>query len=163
MTQTEQKVFEIISERKKIRISEIAKETRLSTDYIRLICLGLQRNGFINFSKGLCSIREEETFEKKTVQKTSKTAKKKEVVQKKKEARGEKKKIEKTSLFNLENVNEKLAKKLIGAGFKNIESLSEAPISRLMEISGIELKQAADIINEARKKLGKLGGSNSLF
>jgi len=160
MTQTEQKVFEIISKKKRVGISEISKETGLSTAYAQLICQGFQRNGFINFARGLCSIiKEEEVLEKKPISEKPKVTKR--TIERK--AIKKKKETTKNPLLSLESIDEKLAKNLERAGFKTIENLSEASISRLMEISGIELKQAADIINEARKKLGKLGGSKSLF
>lgn len=159
MTQTEGKVYKIISERKKVKISEISKETGLSTAYAQLICQSLQRNGFINFARGLCSLKEEEILEKKPISKEPKVAE----MATERKAIKKKKEITKNPLLRFESIGEKLAKNLERAGFKTIENLSEAPISRLMEISGIELKRAADIINEARKKLGKSSGSKPLF
>lgn len=137
MTGTERKIFDLISVKKKIHLSEIAREMKLTSDYVRLICQSLASRGYFNISGNYCSI----SLEKKT----------------KKKLGEEKKRTSKTPLvLNLKTVNKTIAQILKRAGYKDIETIAQTPFSIFLQKTGLKLSQAAKIFNEARKRVRKI-------
>jgi len=137
MPTTEEKVIKIIKDFKGKAISlQIAKELGISSGYTNLILQDLQRKGKIQFSAGRVSMvatkpkRKSEKLKRKTTT---------------------------TSLSGLKGITKQLEKNLKKTGYKNIEALAKAPIAILMDKAGIENKQAADLINGARRKLKIIG------
>lgn len=59
-------------------------------------------------------------------------------------------------IVSLEGVSSELVKALEGAGCATVENLAETPIAKLMTLYGMNVKQAADLINQARRKLGTI-------
>jgi len=124
MTSNEKEVLKIIwQNRGGASISKIANELKISTDYSRLICGSLIKNGVIKFSEGQYKVTKPK---KKTV----------------------------TKLYSL---TPKLTKVLKQKRFGTLEDVATISVSRLMEVEDLELKKAAEIINEARDKLRKEG------
>ena len=63
---------------------------------------------------------------------------------------------EESVLLGIPKMTEKLMHILERAGYKTIESLADAPIARLMQETNLELREAAGLINQARKPLNKI-------
>lgn len=190
MASTEIEALKIIWDNKgKASLSKIEEslELRFNLDYIRLICQGLIKKKFVEFSDGQYKItglgKKEleksvttETQNKKETQKKipslsaseasskiqssqKKVAKpKKEIVVKKVTKKVKKKEIKETPITGLIGLTPKLMEELKGKGFRTLEDVATTSLSRFMEtIKGLGLKKAADMINEARAKLKKEG------
>lgn len=176
MTPTETQALKIIWENKgKASLLKIVQKLKISTDYSRLICKDLLKNEMIELSRGeyritdlgkhklakLGIITEKAPKEskpptgqaEKVARSKSKKPRKKTVAKKE-----EKKEIKETLIIKLSGLTPKLIEELKHKGFRTLEDAATTSISRLLEaIRGLELKQAADIINEARDKLRKEG------
>lgn len=143
MTSTEQKIFNLVSTKKKIRLPEIAKEIGLTSDYVHLICQSLARRGYLGISGNYC-FRSGISKDEIPREKDQKKIKEKKLPEKKiKEA---------FSLSNLKSLTKNLVKVLKGAGYKNIEAIARTPFSIFLQRTKLELSQAAKIFNEIRKK-----------
>ncbi len=127
------------------RKQQIARELNLSLDYAGLICRELERKGKIIFSAGFYSLT------KSDYEPQSKSA----------SLRGKQKKFiqhadTKSVLLGIPKMTKSLIDILERAGYKTIESLSDAPIARLMQETNLKLHEAAGLINQARKALNKI-------
>lgn len=137
MTANEEKVLKIIKGfGGKVHLLKLAKEFGISSEYAGLILEGLQRKGEVKF-QGRWIFLPERKLKKQVVQVV------KEGVPKKKTA----------SLASLKGMTGELQKRLEKAGYKDLETLANMPICRLMDEIRLELKQAANLINEARRSL----------
>lgn len=186
MTPNETKILKFIWENNGVAsVFKIAKAERLGTDYLRLICGKLTKDKLIVLSNGQYKILDlgktqleasgaikkthpvspesptpqkvlARNIEQKKIIRAVK--KKKTVTKKRKKAKDLNiKKMEGTALAQL-SISPKLKRALIEKGFKTLESIALTAVSRLMEtIKGLELEEAAGIINEARLNLKKEG------
>lgn len=67
-------------------------------------------------------------------------------------------KVKRATVAELSGLTSKLIEELKRKGFRTLEDVATISISRLLgAIEGLELKQAADMINEAREKLRRKG------
>lgn len=150
MPSTEEKVLKIVKESGgKASSFQIAKELRMSSGYLSLLLQSLRKKGKIEFSGARTfSVRRgpREELPKKRAKKPKLRTKISLAV------RGKKKKAGRP-LKELKGLTKELEATLRKAGYKKIEVLAEVSISRLMEGTGLELKQAAYLINEARRIL----------
>lgn len=147
MASTEEKVIKTTKDFKgKASSLQIAKELGISPGYTNLILQDLQRKGKIKLSAGRVSI-------KKEVSASDKLA----ATKPKRKSKKPKRKKTKSSLTGLKGITKQLEKILKKAGYRNIKTLAEAPIAKLMDGTGLVLKQAADLINEAKRKLKIIG------
>lgn len=68
----------------------------------------------------------------------------------------QKEKTGEDALKNLGDASRDEKEKLASAGYKTVEDLAEAPVSRLIQSIGVNLKKAADWINQARRQTGAM-------
>ncbi len=115
------------------RKQQIGRELKMGLDYIDFICRDLERKGEIVFRDGFYSAI---TSDKKVRDRTKPAAE--------------------SALLAIPKMTEKLMHILERAGYKTIESLADAPIARLMQETNLELREAAGLINQARKALNKI-------
>lgn len=145
MTSTEQKIFDIISQRKNARVSAVARITGLSSDYVHLVCQSLDRNGYIILAKGFVAgipdsraetgeIKEEQVHEAMQTEKSQD------------ETHG-------FSVAQFEGMRAELITALENGGYHTMNDIAEAPLPKLMQC-GMNVKQAADLINRARREVG---------
>ena len=142
MTANEEKVLKTIKDSKgKASSLQIARELKISSGYADLILKALQRKEKIEISGRWVALS------KKELAKAANPSRKR--AQPPKKPKVKRKKVER--LFSdLKTITEKSKKILLKAGYKDKQVIAEAPLSRLMENTGLELKQAANLINEAR-------------
>lgn len=141
---------------------QIAREIKISLDYINAILGDLRRKGEVAFSDGfysLISIKKSATQEKKREKPVAAKSAEKWVGRRTKKLRSAGKKARKpragkrgtSSLSSILGISESLARTLEKAGYGTVESLAEAPISMLMDAAKLNLRVAAQLINQARK------------
>lgn len=171
MTGTEQKVFNIISNKKEVSVFEIAKELNISSDYTRLICQGLERHSYISVSGNYCSIISSRNFINKiptapclsdkrldqTDEEPRRPSPKGDRARAKRVPIWKKDKEKKAPSFlsGLKSVNRKTTRILKEAGYGNIKDIADTPFVKFMQSTGLNLGEAARILNEAKKKLGE--------
>lgn len=141
MTSIEQKIFDIIRRKKNARIQYVANEAGVSSAYANLVCQGLCRRGHINFVRGLAVIP--------VLADISESAAAPPIPAEEKDSR-----ITIFSIFG--NLDKSKVAALENAGYKTVGTLAEAPIAKLMSIGGMNVMQAANLINKARKDLGMI-------
>ncbi|MDP3052126.1 MAG: helix-hairpin-helix domain-containing protein [bacterium] len=61
---------------------------------------------------------------------------------------------EEAELDELKDATPQEKEKLVEAGYKSVEDLAQAPVNRLIQSIGVNLKKAANWINQARRKTG---------
>lgn len=144
MTSTEQKIFDIISQRKNARVSAVARTVGLSSDYVHLVCQSLDRNGHINLTKGLAVIPD---FRVETGE--IKEERVPETVQ----AEIAQDATHGFSVAEFPGVRADLITAFQNAGYHTMNDIAEAPLPKLMQC-GMNVKQAADLINKARREVG---------
>ncbi|MBI4811933.1 hypothetical protein HY798_00575 [Candidatus Falkowbacteria bacterium] len=149
---------------------QIARELKISLDYAGLILGELKRKGEIAFSNSFYVSTPLEVRRQRRLPMrerigllTGLTSAKKDISQDKEQnqiiplKRPKKAKTPKASkraphsLTSILGISESLALTLEKAGYITIESLAEAPISKLMAAANLELHTAAQLINQARK------------
>lgn len=150
MTSTEQKIYDIIRRKKNTRAQYISRLLGMSSGYVDLVCRGLSRRGHINFTRGLAAIPVSVDFssdlpaqphvEEAATQAEPVSSESKSVL----------------PILSFEGISSELVKALEGAGCATVGNLAETPISKLMSAGGLNVKQAADLINKARGELGML-------
>jgi len=114
---------------------QIARELKISLDYAGLICGELKRKGQIVFSDGFYLL----------------TSVKKDVTQDKGQKKPKAPKRTPHPLISILGISDSLARTLEKAGYATIESIAEAPISKLMTDAKLKLSIVARLINQARK------------
>ena len=138
---------------------QITRELKISSDYAGLILGELKRKGEIAFSDGFyvltastssrsTSIKKDVTQDKER-KKSATHSKRLKRVKKTKKPRS-KKRVPRP-LISILGISELLVRTLKKAGYDTIESLADAPINRLMDAAKLELRIAAQLINQARK------------
>jgi transcription termination factor NusA len=156
MTSTEIEVLKIIWDQKgKASVMKISNALKISTDYARLLFRDLLKDKFVEFSEGQYKITD---LGKKELKKQGMIESIKKVPSPKKPKRKTlvKKKIKKAIIRELSGLSPKLIKVLEKKGFKTLEDIATTSVSRLVEaIEDLNLKKAAEMINEARAKLRK--------
>ena len=131
MASTEEEIKNIILKHNGARKQQMARELNLGLDYIDLVCRDLEGKGKIAFSDGSYFL----TISKNNShQKNSASA----------------------EFLGIPKMTEGFIEILERAGYKTIESLADAPIARLMQETKLELREAAGLINQARKALNKI-------
>lgn len=157
MTSNERKIIKYLWDTKgRAHIRVVSQNVGFTSDYTRLICRSLARGGYIQFAgsneccllkKGRSRFKAEEmpTTSEKNLRKS-----------KKKTGFGDATIASVSSFDELPDVSEKDKEKLVQAGYKTVEDLAEAPISKLIQGIGISLKKAADWINQARRQTGAM-------
>lgn len=141
---------------------QIARELKISLDYINAILGDLRRKGEVAFFDGfysLISIKKSVTQEEKREKPVAAKLVEKWAGCRTKKLRSAGKKARKpqvgkrgtSSLSGILGISESLARTLEKAGYGTVESLAEAPISRLMDAAKLNLRVAAQLINQARK------------
>lgn len=137
MLSTTQQVKNIILKYKcGVSKRQIARELNFSLDYTDFICRDLKRRGEIVFSNRFYSLVSAKEFQNRMKSPNDKS---------------------KFDLFSIPKITKGLIQMLKKAGYKNIESLADAPIARLMQETKLPLPKAAGLINRARKALKKIG------
>lgn len=137
---------------------QIARDLKISLDYAGLICGELKRKGEVVFLDGfylLTSVKKS-IIQDKEQKKTAIPPKGADRISKRlKWAKKTKKpRIEKRAphpLNSILGISESLARTLEKAGYGTIESIAGAPINKLMDAAKLELRAAAQFINQARK------------
>jgi len=166
VTSTEIQLLKFIWENKgKASWLRIVKGLRFfNPDYCRLICGSLIKNKFIKFSEGqykITALGRKKLEKLGLIEKVEKVAKPKKAKKKVIFKKREKKKalrVKKATITELSNLTPKLVEVLKKKGLLTLEDIATTSASRLMEvIEGLELKKAAEMINEARDKLRKEG------
>jgi len=125
----------------------------LGLEYIGFVCRELERKGEIAFRKGFFSLA---TLDYKSPKRRPRVLHRK---PRKSPIRqlAEKKVYTESALLAIPKMTERLIDILKKAGYKTIESLADAPITRFMQETKLELHEAARLINQARKALNKIG------
>ncbi len=178
MTSNERKILCCLWDAKgKTNIQCLASKTSLSNDYTRLLCSSLARAGYIKFNdinncylltKGRNRFQNievvaasasfnpidpvldvEEITEEKAEAGTGEIQNKEEEIAKEQE--------QLKVLENLQDASPQEKEKLTQAGYKSTEDLAQAPIAKIMQGIGVNLKKAANWINQARRKTGAIG------
>lgn len=127
---------------------QITRELRISSDYADLILGELKRKGEIVFTDGFYALTSSQKDvspdkeRKKPVRRPPKPKKTKKVKDKKESSH---------LLVGALGISEPLARTLENAGYGTVESIADAPISKLMVAAKLELQTAAQLINQARK------------
>ncbi len=143
MSSTEEQVKSVILKHKgNARKQQIARELNLGLEYIDFICRELERKGEITFSDGSYLLT------------TAKDILQQRIVPIKKNRKN--KSGSRAEFLGIPKMTEGLIEILERAGYKTIESLADAPIARLMQETNLELREAAGLINQARKALNKI-------
>lgn len=169
---TEEKVLKIVKRFKgRVHSLQIAKELKISSGYVDFILKSLQRKEKIKFSGGWAFLLEEKVKEtvKKEIPSPTKIKKGKPKRRRKKKAKKEekkpkikRKKRKKTETsIGLKGITSESEMILQKAGYKNKESLAKASLPRLIADTGIGLKQAANLINGARRSLKIIKNSSA--
>lgn len=134
---TEALVKNIISKHKgAIRKQQIARELKMSLDYVDLICRDLARKGEIIFSGRLCSIPKSSKKVPFTIHQSVKQTS--------------------FSLSDIPKLTADVIDVLKREGYATVESLADVPLAKLMQAAKLEVHEAARLINHARKVLGKI-------
>ncbi len=142
---------------------QIARELKISLDYASLVLGELKRKEEIGFSDGFYSLvpimkdgiqdekQEKPVIAKKPVIKrvVRRSKKARDIKKKARKSRTDKKEI--SPLRGILGINESLVRTLEKVGYATIESLADAPINKLMDAAKLELRTAAQLINQARK------------
>lgn len=138
MPSTAKQVKSIVSKYNgRARKQQIARELNFGLDYVDLVCRDLERKGVIAFRDGFYSlITSDIKFHQKEKLISNVYAE--------------------SVLLAIPKMTEELIDVLERAGYKTIESLADAPIARLMQETNLELREAAGLINQARKALNKI-------
>lgn len=172
MTANEEKVLKIIKDSKgKTSSLQIARELKISSGYTDLLLKALQRKEKMAISGRWVSLSKKELAKainprRKRAQlakkpkrpkrprqlKKPKRARKPRKPKRAKKPKAKRRKVERP-FSGLKAITEELKKILLKAGYKDKQAIAEAPLPRLMEDTGIELKQAANLINKARGSL----------
>lgn len=146
MPSTEEKALELIKDfGGKAHSWQIARQLSISPEYARLLLQALQKTGKIKVFHGwacLSRAKSAKALEEKP--------------RKPKKIRKEKIKIpviHLTPLSKVRGMSQELEKILQKAGYKETEGVAATSLPIFMESTGLELKQAADLINEARRVL----------
>jgi len=124
---------------------QIAQELKISSDYASLILSELKRKGEVAFSGGFYVL----TPAKKDVRQGKEQEKQAIPPKRLKKAKASKRAPH--PLVSVLGISELLARTLEKAGYATIESVAEAPISKLMADAKLKLSAAAQLINQARK------------
>lgn len=140
---TEEQVKDIITKHKgSTSKHQIARELKMGLDYIGLVCRGLEQKRELFFSDGIYSF----------------PAPKRKIVPK----RHHNTRRAGFSLYDIPRMAKDGVYALQQAGYTTVESLADAPIARLMQAVKLEVHEAAGLINEARKMLGKIKDSEAV-
>ena len=142
MTPNERKIIKYLWATKgRAHIRVVSQNVGFTSDYTRLICRSLARGGYITFAgNSECCLlkRGRSRFES--------------VKESKKKIRSRDAPVVSAFLFDgLPDASDGEKEKLASAGYKTVEDLAEAPISKLIQGIGVSLKKAADWINQARR------------
>lgn len=147
---------------------QIARELSLGLEYSSFICRDLERKGELAFRKGFYllipptapkkapyrKVKIKRTFlVKKHKSSSRRDQPRKQLVV----ARGKRKKSAQKIFPGMPEMTERLIDILEKAGYKTIESLADAPITRFMQETKLELHEAAGLINQAKKALNQIG------
>lgn len=169
MPSTEEQVKSVILRHKDgARKQQIARELGLGLEYISFICRDLERKGELAFGKGFYLLTiptapKKAPYRKEKIKRTFPVKKHKSSSrrdQPRKQlvvARGKRKKSAQKTFPGMPEMTERLIDILKKAGYKTIESLADAPITRFMQETKLELREAAGLINQAKKILNKIG------
>mgnify|MGYP001603787464 FL=1 len=142
MASTESQIMDIIRDRGgKAHIQEITRETGMSLDYARVICMSLGERDEIDFFKDWCYLRKYQRSGGKVGKKRRRG---------KKDARA---KLSSSLTDELSGYDPEVIAKLVNSGYESLETIAAVPVARFMEATGLELATAAKLINEAREKL----------
>lgn len=178
MTSTEERVKNVIRQHQgKVHKQQIARELKISLDYLNFIVADLQRKEEIVLLPGglyslaplvaecLPAAREKtevvsppQTMEKPAAMKGAKSKVKPQSKTRKIKLKL-KKEVKKISpltrlfLTRQLGISDNLARILSQAGFKTAQAVADTPVVRLVEMTGLELSEAAGAINKARKIL----------
>lgn len=159
MPSTETQLLKFIWENEgKASWFRIVKELRFfSPSYCRLICKGLIKNKFIEFSEGQYKITGLGRKELEKLGMIEKVEKPKRPPKKLKRKIVAKKEVKETPIVELSDLSPKLKEALKKKGFRTLEDIATTSVVKLEGIEGLTLGQAAKIINKARDKLRKEG------
>lgn len=150
MPSTEEQVKSVILKHDgSARKQQIARELKMSLDYIDFVCRDLERKREITFRDGFYSLIASDI---KPHQRRPGVLR-----GKPRKSPNEMKNVyAKSVLLGIPKMTTSLIDVLERAGYKTIESLAEAPIARLMQETKLKLHEAAGLINQARKALNKI-------
>jgi len=156
MPSTEEQVKSVILKYKSgVHKQQIARELKMGLEYIGLICRELERKGNLVFRNGLYSLMM--LAHKPTKRRPRVSRRKPRITIPNNSAKLARKVSAKSVLLAIPKMTEGLIDVLEGAGYKTIESLADAPLTRFMQETKLELQEAARLINQARKALNKIG------
>ena len=131
---------------------QIARELKMGLDYISLVCRDLERKGKIALADGSYSLI---TSDHKPRQRRPSVLR-----GKPRKSPNEVRKIYAGSaLLGIPGMMKGLIDVLERAGYKTIESLADAPITRFMQETKLELHEAAGLINQARRRVAAMAGA----
>ncbi len=140
MPSTEEQVKSVILKHNGgARKQQIARELNLGLDYVDLVCRDMERKVEIIFSGGFYSLTKSRREPLPDKQRKFIQDRERESV-----------------LFAVPKMTKRLVGTLEKAGYKTLESLADAPITKLMQETNLELREAAGLINQARKALNKI-------
>lgn len=134
---------------------QIAREIKISLDYTNLILGELRRKGEIILSSGLyilTSLKKDDIQDTKE-ERPVRQSRKPRVAKKAKRPRVGKKPL--YSLGSVLGISEPLERRLAESGYTTLESLADAPISILMGAAKLKIKEAAQLINQARERISR--------
>jgi len=157
MPSTEEQVKSVILKHKSgARKQQIARELNLSLGYMDLICRDLERKGKITFLDGSYLLTTAKDASQQRIAPIKKNRKNKSGSRFSKQERG----IQNTfaEFIGIPKMTKGLIEILEGAGYKTIKSLADAPITKLMQETKLELHEAARLINQARRRIVTMGG-----
>lgn len=147
---------------------QIVRELGLGLEYLGVVCRELERKGEIAFRKGFYLLTtptapKKVPYRKVQIKRTFLIKKSKPSSRRGKPrrqlvvVRGKRKKGAQNTFLGMPKMTERLIDILETAGYKTIESLAEAPLTKFMQETKLGLNEAARLINQARKVLNKIG------
>ncbi len=159
MTSNERKIVKCLwDEEGRMHIQVIAQKTGISSDYARLLCRSLERGGYLKFADvNVCCLltKGRNRFQDEEITDSDKKSE-----DENKQDENLVKEIqneileEEVKLDELKDATPQEKEKLIEAGYKSVEDLAQVPVNRLIQSIGVNLKKAANWINQARRQTG---------
>ena len=156
MPTTEEQVKSVISEYGgEARRQNIARELKVSLDYVNLICEGLRRRGEIILLGGFYSLPVLKEKLRRKIRRSTGHGGRRSTRDTRQGGLPARLTFE-SSFSAIPGITQGLIDRVKAAGYHTTEFLADAPIARLMQEAKLELYEAARLINHARKVLGKI-------
>lgn len=150
MPSTEEQVKSVILKHKSSASKQqIAQELKMGLDYIDFVCRDLERKGKIALADGSYSLI---TSDHKPRQRRPSVLRGKP----RKSLNEVRKVYVGSALLGITGMTKGLIDVLKRMGYKTIESLADAPIAKLMQETKLELREAAGLINQARRRVAAM-------